>query len=133
MFAKPTATRRARTWSAALEWISSPRPSLMGLAAQDRQDLTPSPAQEAGMEAVRQAMLDLMAQAGPTDQHLELLIMINYAGAIQTLWYARSEIMQALAASCGEAYAQQQLETLSAQFIGLLPEARHYRPGRRLR
>jgi hypothetical protein len=41
--------------------------------------------------------------------------------------------MQALAASCGEAYAQQQLETLSSRFIGILPEARHYRPGRRLR
>ena len=85
------------------------------------------------MEEVRQAMLDLMAQAGPTDAHLELLIKINYAGAIQTLWYARSEIMQALSATRGEAYAQQQLETLSSRFIGLLPEARHYRPGRRPR
>jgi hypothetical protein len=133
MFAKPTATRSTRTLSAALEWITSARPSFMGLAAQDRQDLAPSPAQEASMEDVRQAMLDVMAQAGPTDAHLELLIKINYAGTIQTLWYARSEIMQALAATRGEAYAQQQMETLSSRFIGLLPEARHYRPGRRPR
>jgi hypothetical protein len=133
MFAKSTAARGARTWSAALEWITSARPSFMGSAAQDRQDPAPSPALEAGMEEVRQAMLDLMAQAGPTDVHLELLIKINYAGAIQTLWYARSEIMQALSATRGEAYAQQQLETLSSRFIGLLPEARHYRPGRRPR
>jgi hypothetical protein len=41
--------------------------------------------------------------------------------------------MQAHSATRGEAYAQQQIETLSSRFIGLLPEARHYRPGRRPR
>jgi len=116
-----------------MEWFTSARASFFALAADDRQDQATAPAAQAGLEEVRQAMLDVMEDAGPTEQHLDLLIRINYAGVIQTLWYARSDVMQALAAARGEIYARQQLERLSGRFVGLLPEARHYRPGRRPR
>ena len=116
-----------------MQWLNSTRSGLISLSPAFRQERAESRSAQENIEQVRQAMLDAMEGAGPPDQHVELRIKINYAGTIQTLWYARCEIMHALSAARGEAYAQRQLETLSAQFIGLLPEARHYRPGRRPR
>jgi hypothetical protein len=46
---------------------------------------------------------------------------LRFAEDVQTLWYARSELMAALASLHGEARARQELERLTRLFHGLLP------------
>lgn len=109
-------------------WITSLRSGFATLLAEPRQACAASTQQ--ALEQLRQAILATMEDAGLQGQQAELLNKVRYAGSVRTLWYARTDLMMALAASRGEAYAQQQLEQLSRRFLGLLPEARHYRAGR---
>ncbi len=84
-------------------------------------------------EDMRQTLLDAMATAGLGLQHQDVISKIRYAGSLQTLWYARSDVMAAVAAERGEEYARQCLEDVSLGFVGLLPEARGYKQPRRPR
>lgn len=84
-------------------------------------------------EEVRQAMLDTMTAAGLDVQYRETFSKIRYAGSIRSLWYARSDVMLALADARGEAFAQRCMAEVSRLFMGALPEARDYRQHQRLR
>jgi hypothetical protein len=116
-----------------MQWITSLRSGLITLVPELRRTDNPSVSAQAAMEQVRQAILATMDDAGLDGQHAALLDKVSYAGSIQTLWYARTDLMMALSASRGEAYAQEQLDRLSRCFFGLLPEARHCRSDRRPR
>lgn len=116
-----------------MQWITSLRSGFTTLLPEMRQTHKATVSAQQAMEQVRQAILATMDDAGLDGQHADLLNKVSYAGSIQTLWYARTDLMMALAASRGEAYAQRQLDHLSRRFLGLLPEARHYRADHRPR
>ena len=84
---------------------------------------------DAAMDDIRQAMLALLGSQGVA-QHPLLVRRLRYAGDVQALWYARSDLMAALAASQGEAKARQAVEQVSVLFKGLLPESLCGRPAR---
>lgn len=113
---------------APLRWITSSVRSISGILFQHEQ--VEDPATEAHTEEVRGAMLNLMASAGLEIRHREMCSRIRYADSLRSLWYARSDLIAALADAHGEAFAQQRLAAVSRQFVGLLPEARHYRSPR---
>ena len=91
------------------------------------------PAAELRTQGVRQAMLDAMA-VGDLHERLPLVARrIFHADHIQDLWYARSDLMTALAGEWGETVAQEKMAELTRLFVGLLPEARSYQESRRPR
>lgn len=94
---------------------------------------TPERSADLRMENIRKVMLDAMSVDGVTEGHHLLVRRVFYATDIQTLWYARSEVMTLLAAGLGETRAHEKLCALSALFDGLLPEARHSAPSRAAR
>ena len=85
------------------------------------------PAATVRMEAARQAMLDTLTDIGLDRRHPMVFGKISYADNIQTLWYARSDLMAVLAAERGEVYAQDKIAAISALFEGLLPASFKYR------
>lgn len=84
------------------------------------------------VEAIREAMLDCLAQEGsPGFSPLERSVLL--AADVQALWYLRAELLMALAAGRGESAARAALEQISAMFDGLLPQglrSRCRRPAR---
>jgi len=80
---------------------------------------------ESRQENIRNVMLDAMTLEKVSDGHHMLVRRIFYAPDIQTLWYARSDIMSMLAEELGETAAHERLRVITALFDGLLPEARH--------
>ena len=83
------------------------------------------------MAEIRSAMLQALAAHGqhngkPAFVHLER--RLRYANDIQGLWYARSDLMQAIAACEGEARARQQIQGITALFDGLQPGGGASRP-----
>lgn len=82
-------------------------------------DAEPAPA-NSSVDCVRSAMLALLGEHGQSD-HTKLVQRLRYAAEPQALWYARSELMAALAAIHGEAQARKQVEGLTPLFGGLLP------------
>ncbi len=91
------------------------------------------PAMELRTEDVRQAMLDAMTACGLEELHPNIVRRISYADDIQALWYARGDVMTALASARGEAFAQEAMAVLSRLFYGLLPEANNHRKSQRQR
>jgi len=85
------------------------------------------------IEQVRQAMLDSMSFGGFDERHHMVVRRIYFAQDIQTLWYARSDIMTVLAEEVGETEAKETLRRLSRLFDRLLPEAKAHRRSRRPR
>ncbi|MBL8337572.1 MAG: hypothetical protein U1F00_23120 [Rhodoferax sp.] len=75
------------------------------------------------LDAVRRAMLDALAQAGITDGSTALERKLLFSKDIGELWYARPELMNALAASIGESRARDQLVGITRLFDGLQPGA----------
>ena len=116
-----------------MQWITSLRSGFNTMLPELRPTHRDSVSAQEAMEQVRQAILATMDDAGLDGEHASLLNKVSYAGSIQTLWYARTDLMMALSACRGEAYAQEQLDRLSRRFFGLLPEARHYRSDQRPR
>jgi hypothetical protein len=47
---------------------------------------------------------------------------IARAGAAQTLWYLRSDLLALLASHCGEAKARESLDQITQMFRGLVPD-----------
>ena len=78
-------------------------------------------------------MLDAMSFGGLDERHHMVVRRIFFAQDIQTLWYARSDIMTILAEEVGETQARETLARLSRLFDHLLPEARAHRPSRQPR
>lgn len=72
------------------------------------------------LEHLRLAMLETLGESGSA-AHARVARQLRFADDVQALWYARSELMAALAEQHGEARARQELERLGALFTGLLP------------
>lgn len=84
------------------------------------------------VDAIRQDMLELLGDRGQAS-HPHFVRRVRFANDLQALWYARSELMTALADQHGEAQARQLLDTVTLRFEGLLPPSLNARPSRRPR
>ena len=73
-------------------------------------------------DEIRRAMLDLLGERGDAE-HPHLVRRVRFAIDLQTLWYARSELMGALAGLHGEAKARDLVAGITDMFRGLLPES----------
>lgn len=73
------------------------------------------------VEAVRAAMLRVLDEHSAAG-HVQLDVRISDARDLETLWYLRPELMNAISASRGEAVARKCVETVTIYFKG-------YRPG----
>lgn len=76
---------------------------------------------ESAIDQIRQAMLDLLGEQGVT-RHPLLVRRLRYATEVQALWFARNELMAALAAAHGEAKARRAVDEVTVLFKGLLPQ-----------
>ena len=105
-----------------MRWLKPNLRSIYGLLGQAG-PMAP-PALAIRVEEVRQAMLDALAVGDLSETQPQIVRRIFYAQDIQTLWYARSDVMTALAGELGEAIAQEKIAALTRLFDGLLSEAR---------
>jgi hypothetical protein len=72
------------------------------------------------LEGIRLAMLDALGE-GRDDSFPQVVSKLQFAKDVQSLWYLRGEMMEALARLHGEASAHLQVDHLSVMFRGLLP------------
>jgi hypothetical protein len=79
------------------------------------------------MDEIRAAMLACLASCGP-GKHPHLAHRLKFAPDIAALWYARSDLMRALAASQGESMARAHIAGITLLFEGLLPGSATSRP-----
>ena len=100
--------------------------SLMGLLSES----TPEVSAKSRVAAIRQAMLDQLADLAPSHALSKMRTRIPYAPDIQALWYLRADMMTLLAESLGESVATQRMATITTLFDGLLPAAQKSRPNR---
>jgi hypothetical protein len=73
------------------------------------------------IDRIRQSMLDCLGDAG-THRYPQLVRKIRFSADPLALWYARGDLMGALAALHGEAVARAHMGHLTPLFNGLLPE-----------
>ena len=73
------------------------------------------------LEAIRNAMLQALMQAHGA-HHAGIERRVLFARDIDELWYARPDLMTALAASRGESLARQTLTEITLLFETRLPE-----------
>ena len=106
-----------------MRWIKPTLTSIYGLLGQTASTSVRS--DDVRLEEVRKIMLDAMSIEGVAENHHLLVRRVFYATDIQTLWYARADVMSLLAEQLGETCAHEKLSAISALFQGLLPEARH--------
>lgn len=88
-------------------------------------DRPAKPAAKVQLEELRQHMLDVLRAAGLDVRCNDLFTRIRYALTAESLWYARSDVMYALASEIGEQRARAHIIEISARFAALLPHARH--------
>jgi hypothetical protein len=79
------------------------------------------------VEDIRQTMLECLGEPGALAYPL-LERRITFEHDVQGLWYLRGDLMEALAATQGEAAARKEIEELTAMFQGLLPRGLSSRP-----
>ena len=82
------------------------------------------------MEEIRHTMLLELTVQDDT-QLLDLERRLQMATDIQTLWYARSELMQVVSHRLGEAAAKNHLDRITRMFDGLVPASISCRPRQR--
>ena len=85
---------------------------------------------EIRMEEIRHTMLLELTVQDDT-QLLDLERRLQMATDIQTLWYARSELMQVVSHRLGEAAAKDHLDRITRMFDGLVPASISCRPRQR--
>lgn len=85
------------------------------------QETLPAPAER--VEAVRAAMLAALEQSDMAS-HASLERRLLFAKDIGELWYARPDLMNALAARLGEGRARDCLATITTLFNGMQPGSR---------
>lgn len=74
------------------------------------------------VEEIRHAMLLCLADTGkPREENLGRKLRIT--DDIQTLWFARSDLMQSMAATIGETRAREQMAIITKMFNGLISES----------
>jgi hypothetical protein len=83
--------------------------------------------QAAQLDAIRRKMLAL-AVLTSGDRSEMLARRIRYAANVESLWYARGELMAQLAKVHGEVLAREKVDALSALFTQLLPRGLRARP-----
>ena len=106
------------------------KPNLKSLHSLWGQMAHGEPASRAATEAVRRAMLEATPVVVPGGPYADVFRKIRYAADIQALWYARSDLMGAVASARGEAIAWQEIAAISKLFDGLLAESRSSQPTR---
>lgn len=79
------------------------------------------------VERVRDAMLGLLGDEGAR-RHPHVVRRIQFSVDEMALWYARGELMAALADLYGEEAAHQHLSRQTALFKGLVPKSMMARP-----
>ena len=79
------------------------------------------------LEDIRLAMLDMLGDEGAR-QNPQVARRIRFGGDAQALWYARADLMSALANMSGERAARARTESLSVLFDGMLPMGLASRP-----
>lgn len=79
------------------------------------------------LEDIRVAMLDMLGENG-ANQFPQVARRIRYSGDALALWYARADLMHALADLYGERVAQTRMVSLSVLFEGMLPKGMASRP-----
>lgn len=77
---------------------------------------------EVRVEAIRHAMLSSLSELS-NERDRDLGRRLRATEDISTLWYARSDIMQSLAARLGEAEAKVRMAEITQMFDGLLSPA----------
>lgn len=113
-------------WSSLAPQIKTSCMAMLGL-----KEATPA-AIDNSIEDIRQAMLNELGNDSEK-RFPAVTRRIRYAQDIQTLWYARSDVMAILAKTHGETIAREKLARISDQFKGLLPKALAQRAGPRSR
>ena len=78
--------------------------------------------EDAGLEQVRQAMR-VLVQEVPGPGTARIMGAIERAGDLRTLWYVRSPLMQALAATRGELGAREAMAEVDLLFRQGWPDA----------
>jgi hypothetical protein len=85
-----------------------------------------SPADKAGarQEEIRTAMLAALSEIESTHpgDFSKSLVTITQANDVQSLWYARSELLRLIADRDGEKAARAILDTITDMFDGLVPK-----------
>lgn len=79
------------------------------------------------LEDIRVVMLDMLGDKG-TQQYPQVARRIRYGGDALALWYARADLMHALAGMRGEQWAGERMVSLSTLFDGMLPKGMASRP-----
>jgi hypothetical protein len=79
------------------------------------------------VEDIRQAMLEYLGESGALAFPV-LERRITFEADAQGLWYLRGDLLEALAATQGEASARKEIEELTVMFQGLLPPGLSSRP-----
>ena len=79
------------------------------------------------LEQIRAAMLEALGDAG-AEKYPLVVRRVFHSKDAQALWYARAELMAALADLHGERVAHQRMAALSPMFDGLLPKSLTARP-----
>lgn len=79
------------------------------------------------MDDIRTVMLDMLGEEGAL-QYPHVARRIRHSVDAQALWYARAELMAALAGLYGERSARERMVSLSVMFDGLLPKGLMSRP-----
>lgn len=88
----------------------------------------PTPAEQAEkLDLIRRKMLAL-AVLTHGDRSEALARRIRYAATVESLWYARGELMGQLAKVDGELAAREKVDALSGLFKELLPRGLRSRP-----
>ena len=89
---------------------------------------TPHPERMAHrLEDIRLAMLDMLGEDG-AERYPQVGRRIRYGADAQALWYARADLMAALAGLYGEQVARTRMVSLSVLFEGMLPKGLMSRP-----
>ena len=73
------------------------------------------------LEDIRMTMLDMLGMEG-AKHYPQVVRRIHLSGDAQALWYARSDLMAALAGLHSEQVAHTKMISLSALFDGMLPK-----------
>lgn len=93
----------------------------------NRQTKQPLKRQVDRLEDIRLAMLDMLGDEGAR-QYPGVVRRIHLSGDAQALWYARADLMAALAGLHGEQVAGTRMTSLSVLFDGMLPKGLMSRP-----
>lgn len=74
------------------------------------------------LEEIRHAMLLCLSETGKL-RELALGNKLRMTDDVQTLWFARSDLMQSMAATIGETRAREKMTIITKMFNGLISES----------